>query len=334
MKKFYASLLTLAASFLMATQADAQTILSEDFETSSTESYSQPIATGSGWTTINTYSGTKAAFVWHNYYAEKGTIGGTHVAGCDGPTYQADPDGGFGPREEILLTPELNLDNTYQLSFTFIVSPMNAYESSMYDLQVRVVENGDMANAETVFSIQNQAMLKESGVLTFPIGTWDPHTAKVDLSDWKGQKVKLAFVYKMMSTVANVVWLDDVTVKQHTPATTPIPVLSTDRYSFGNMYVGEKMYTDFITLTNQGKNGLKITGFDFPEGVSTPLDASMVNLDKYESVSFRLAYTASLTSPATANAVIHTNGGDVTITLQANKQVVPEGYTLETFEKY
>ena len=38
-------------------------------------------------------------------------------------------------------------------------------------------------------------------------------------------------------------------------------------YSFGNMYVGEKMYTDFITLTNQGKNGLKITGFDFPEGV-------------------------------------------------------------------
>ena len=334
MKKFYASLLTLAASFLMATQADAQTILSEDFETSSTESYSQPIATGSGWTTINSYSGSKAAFVWHNYYAEKGTIGGTHVAGCDGPTYQADPGGGFGPREEILLTPELNLDNTYQLSFTFIVSPMNAYESSMYDLQVRVVENGDMANAETVFSIQNQAMLKESGVLTFPIGTWDPHTAKVDLSDWKGQKVKLAFVYKMMSTVANVVWLDDVTVKQHTPATTPIPVLSTDRYSFGNMYVGEKMYTDFITLTNQGKHGLKITGFDFPEGVSTTLKAEDVNLDMYESVTFRMSYTASLTSPADAKAVIHTNGGDVTINLQANKQIVPDGYSLETFDKY
>ena len=333
MKKIYASLLCFAA-LLVAAQADAQTILDEDFETQTTATYSQPVASGSGWTTVDSYSGSKASFVWHNYYAEKGTIGGTHVASCDGPTYATDPSGGFGPREEVLLTPELNLDNTYQLTFTWIVSPMNAYEASMYDLQVRVVENDDLANAETVFSIQNQAMLKESGVLTFPINTWDPHTSKVDLSDWKGQKVKIAFVYKMMNNVANVVWLDDVSVKQHTPANAPVPVLSTDRYNVGTLYVGEKMYTDFITLTNQGKNGLKITGFDFPEGVGTTLNAEEVNLDMYESVTFRMSYTASLTSPTNANAVIHTNGGDVTITLQANKEIVPDGYTLETFEKY
>ncbi|MBR6180361.1 MAG: T9SS type A sorting domain-containing protein [Prevotella sp.] len=334
MRKPYAYILLLAATLMGSLQAKAQTLLEEDFETSSTETFSQPIAVGAGWTTVDSYNGSKQAYRWHNYYSDKGTIGGTHVAGCDAPTYESDPNGGFGPKEEVLLTPELNLDNTYELTFTFIVSPMNAYETSMYDLQVRVVEDGDLANAETVFSIQNQAMLKESGVLTYPITTWDPHTAKISLEDWQGKKVKLAFVHKMMTKIANVAWLDDVSVKQHTPDTAPVAVLSTDRYNFGDVYVGEKHYTDFITLTNQGKNGLKITGFDFPEGVSTPLDASMVNLDKYESVSFRLAYTASLTSPATANAVIHTNGGDVTITLQANKQVVPEGYTLETFEKY
>ena len=334
MRKLYASLLLLAATLTVSPQAGAQTILEEDFETSSTESYSQPIAVGEGWTTVDSYTGTKQAYVWHNYYSERGTIGGKHVAGCDGPTYDSDPGMGFGPREEVLLTPELNLDNTYELSFTWIVSPMNAYETSMYDLQVRVVEDGNLSDAETIFSIQSQAMLKESGVLTYPITTWDPHTSKIDLSDWQGKKVKLAFVYKMMTTIANVVWIDDVSVKQHTPDTAPIAVLSNDRYNFGDIYVGEKQYTEFITLTNQGKDGLQITGFDFPEGVGTTLNPSEVNLDKYEKVTFRMIYNASLTSPATANAVIHTNGGDVTITLQANKQVVPEGYTLETFEKY
>lgn len=332
MQKFYTILMIFAVSTLWPLQADAQTLLDENFESASTESYSQPVA--EGWTTINSYTGSQPKYVWHNYYAENGTIGGKHVASCDGPTYATSPGGGFGPREEILLTPELNLDNTYELTFSWIVSPMNANNDSKYDFQVRVVEDGNLNDAETVFSIQSQAMLKESGVLTYPIQTWDPHTSKIDLSDWQGKKVKIAFVYKMMATLGNVVWLDDVSVKQHSPETAPVPVVDIQRYNFGDVYVGETFYTEFITLTNQGKNGLKVTGFDFPVGVSTNLDAASVNLDKWESVVFRLAYTASLTSPATANAVIHTNGGDVTITLQANKQVVPDGYTLETFEKY
>lgn len=334
MRHFYASLLTSVLALCIAPQTQAQTLLEEDFETNSTESYSQPITVGEGWTTVDSYDGTNQSYRWHNYYAEKGTIAGKHVAGCDGPTYSTAPGGGFGPREEILLTPELDLNDTYQLAFTWIVSPMNAYESSMYDLQVRIVEDGNLADAETVFSIQNQAMLKESGVLTFPIQTWDPRTSKIDLSDWKGKKVKVAFVYKMMTTVGNVVWLDDVSVKKHTPSTAPVAVVNLDRFNLGDIYVGEKFFTEFITLTNQGLSGLKITGFDFPEGVSTTLNAETVNLDKYESVTFRMAYKATLTSPANANAVIHTNGGDVNIALQVNKQIVPDGYTLETFEKY
>ena len=62
-------------------QAKAQTLLEEDFETSSTETFSQPIAAGAGWTTVDSYNGSKQAYRWHNYYSDKGTIGGTHVAG-------------------------------------------------------------------------------------------------------------------------------------------------------------------------------------------------------------------------------------------------------------
>lgn len=331
MRKFYVFLM--AAAFGVH-QATAQTILSEDFETESTESVSLPVAASAGWTTVNSYSGSTASFNWHNYYAENGTISGKHVAGCDGPTYQSDPKGGFGPREEILLTPELNLDNTYELSFTFRVSPMNCQDASLYDLQVRVVEDGNLSGAETVFSIQNQAMMRDAGVMVFPITTWDPYVAKVDLSDWQGQTVKLAFVYKMQAQIANVVWLDDVVVKQVTQETSPRGVLSIDSYNVGKLYVGEKMYTEIITMTNQGKNGLQITGIDMPEGVGINIDPATVNLDKYENVQFQFSYKASLTSPATANIVIHTNGGDIPFTLTATKEMVPDGYILETFEEY
>lgn len=332
MRKLYVILL--AAAALWAPQAKAQTILNEGFETSSTESVSQPVAAGEGWTTVNSYSGSKNTFVWHNVYSEDGYITGKHAASCDGPTFESDTNGGFGPREEILLSPELDLNDTYQLSFTFKVSPMNAYDASRYDLQVRVVEDGDLADAETVFSIQNQAMMRDAGVMVYPIQLWDPYTATIDLSDWQGKKVKLAFVYKMQTTLANVVWLDDVLVKQAAPETAPRAVLSMDRYNVGTLYVGEKLYTDVITMTNQGKNGLKITGIDFPQGVGINIDPSTVDLDKYESVQFQFFYKASLTSPTTANVVLHTTGGDVPFTITATKQIVPEGYLLETFEDY
>lgn len=336
MKKIYYSLSLLAALFAVQTQA--QTILEEGFETGNTGSQLQPVASGEGWTTVNSYAGTNTSYTWHNYYSDPEGTGGPTISGaccaaCDGPI-NTNPVDGSGPREEILLSPELDLNDTYQLQFTWRVSPMNAYDNSKYDLQVRVVEDGNLAGAETVFSIQNQQMLKESGVTVFPISTWDPHTSTVDLSDWKGSKVKLAFVYKMYTTSANVVWLDDISVKKFTPATGPVPSVSLDRYNFGSLYIGEKFYTDVIKLTNTGKNGLKVTGIDMPQGVACTLDYGKVNLDKNDQVSFQLSYTASMTSPAKGDVVIHTNGGDVTIALEATKQFVPDGCMLESFDAY
>jgi hypothetical protein len=333
MRKLY---LALAGLFCLGT-VSAQTILSEDFETGNTGDTPQPVAAGSGWTTVNGYTGESAHYNWYNYYSNPEGTGGPTITGnccaaCDAPI-MTDADGA-GPREEVLLSPELNLNDDYQLSFNFRVSPMNAYDYSKYDLQVRVVIDGDLSGAETIFSIQNEKMLRESGVLSYPISNWDIYNAKVGLEDFKDEKVQLAFVYKMYTDVANIVWLDDITVSKYTPATGPVPSVSLNRINFGNVYVGEKFYSDLITLTNTGKDGLQITGIDYPEGVSSTLDAASVNLNAYGHVDFNLSYTAALASAASGNVVIHTNGGDVTIAITASKQFVPDGYTLETFEQY
>ena len=100
------------------------------------------------------------------------------------------------------------------------------------------------------------------------------------------------------------------------------------------MYIGEKMYSEVITLTNIGKNGLKITGMDLPSGVGTTLDPETVDLRAYDKVNFQLTYTATMFAPAKGEAVIHTTGGDVKIAYSANKNAVPEGYTLEGFNQF
>ena len=328
-------LLSFAALLSLTTvQTQAQTILEEDFETGATASQASPIAKGAGWTTVNSYSGSNYRYNWFNEYRDPSgqagpTISGAGCAACDAPISGAE---GAGPREEILLTPELNLNDTYELQFTWVVSPMNSNDNSKYDFQVRVVEEGgNPATAETVFSIQNEQMLRESGVTVFPITTWDRHTSKVDLSDWKTKKVKLAFVFKMLKPIANIVWLDDVSVKKFTPATGPVASVNFNSYNFGQVYMGEKMYSEVMTLTNTGKDGLKVTGFTMPNGVSTNLDKDAINLRKYDTVNFNLIYEASTTSAASGNAVIHTTGGDVSIAIQAQKQFIPEGYSLENF---
>lgn len=323
--------------FATSVSVSAQKVLlDEGFETDYVRAseedtpFSRPVASGQGWTTVDTYAGETPQYKWTNYYSEKGTISGKHVAYCDGQMFSGAD--GAGPREEILLTPELDLDDTYQLSFDWKTSQVAFSAESLYDLQVRIVKNGDLANAETIFSIQNPEDLKESGVTNF-VG-WQTQSSKLDLSEWKGQKVKIAFVYKMLTTNSNSMALDNVLVKQFTPATTPVGKLNLTSYDYGKMYLGEKFYTKQFTLTNVGKKGLQITGVDMPDCVKMTLDPTTVNLDKNEAVNFQLSYTASLASPSSADVVLHTNGGDLTITLKATKEMLPDGMTEETFEAY
>lgn len=60
------------------------------------------------------------------------------MAYCDGQMFSGAD--GAGPREEILLTPELDLDDTYQLSFDWQTSQVAFSAKSLYDLQVRIVK--------------------------------------------------------------------------------------------------------------------------------------------------------------------------------------------------
>ena len=327
MKKIY---LVFAMFGCLPFAATSQTILNETFETASTETYSPNLP--AGWTTVDSYLGNVDKYRWHVYYASKGTITGTHVASCDAPMFTSDTEG-VGPREEVLLSPELNLDNTYQLSFNWKAASASALEKQEYDFQVRVVEGDDLQGAKTLWSFQDADMLKESGIVNFPWTGWQVYNSQIDLSAYKGKKVKVAFVYKMLKNIANTVFLDDVIVKQFTPATTPKPVLSKRIYSFGNVYLGSKVYSDVITLKNEGANGLKINSIELPNGVSTTLDYSKVNLAKNESVDFQLAYTASMTSAADGNVVLKTNGGDVSLRVAATKQMLPGDATFEGFEK-
>lgn len=325
MKRIY---LVLAMLGCLPFAGTSQTILNEDFETTSTETYDPNIS--DGWETVDSYLGTTDKYRWHNYYSEKGTISGTHVAACDAPMFAGSD--AEGPREEILLSPELTLDNTYQLSFSWKAAVASAIDQKEYDFQVRVVVDGDVAGATTIWSFQDPDMLKESGVLDFPWTGWQVYRSQIDLSAFQGKKVKIAFVHKLLKEKGNVVYLDDVKVEQFTPATTPKPVLSKKIYSFGNVYLGSKVYSEEITLKNEGKSGLTISDIVYPEGVSSTLDIASVNLDKNESVTFNLSYTASMTSSTDGYVVFNTNGGEVKLRVAATKQMLPGDATFEGFE--
>ena len=287
---------------------------------------------------INSYNGDNFKYNWYNEYRDPTNeknilISGGHCASVDAAIFTSGE--GTGPREEILLSPQLNLDDTYQLKFSFIVSPMNGQEDSLYDLQVRVVEGDeDVTKAETIFTIQDERVLRECDITPFPINTWEVQTAKVDLSAFKGKKVKLAFVFKMMKKIANVVHIDDISVSKFNPPTGPVAAISTDTYSYGDLYIGEKKWSDIMTIKNIGLDGLKITSVDMPDGIGLSMDYNTVNLQRNTSVDFNISYTASLTSPANGKVVFHTTGGDLTFNFDAKKQILPQGALFEGFEEY
>lgn len=332
-------ILSLAAAAMTVGAIQAQTILSEDFETGNTKTYARPITVGEGWTTIDSADDSDLQFVWSNYYSDPEAKGGPTIsgAGCahvSGSILDSQTNG-HGPRQEVLLSPELNLNDTYQLAVSFRVSPMNCQDYSKYDFQVRVVEGDiNIDDAPVVFTIQDPEVLRKAGVPGGLITDWSVRNAKIDLSAFEGKKVKLAFVFKMYQKLGNSLWIDDIKVTKFTPATAPVAKVDIDRVAFEKGYIGEKTYSDPITLTNVGLDGLKITSIDFPEGVSTNLNIAKVNLRCYDSVQFNLAYTASLTSAAKGDVMFHTTGGDFTIAMTAEKEFLPEGFTLETFEGY
>lgn len=239
-----------------------------------------------------------------------------------------------------LYTPELDLDGTYKLDFQWQVSPM--CRDGKYKFQIYACESGQTWESGTLlFDCLDKDDLRECGV---PESQWPDYyifdgwkwlPTSVSLSSLNGKKVKLAFVYLPLSTSTNILDIDEVKVSLFDAPTSPKAELSTYEYDFGNVYPGSKLYSDIITMSNVGLDGLKITSVDFPAGFSINygnIAQDDIDLKFNEKLNFQLVYEPSLTSAASGNVVLHTTGGDVTVAVKAVKQAIPEGGAFEGFE--
>lgn len=243
---------------------------------------------------------------------------------------------------DYLLTPWFNVDGPTSITFTWAASAQ-ALDAKEFDLRVRVIEEGQEPNhGDFIFSILDPAMVLESGVqptdygwYTVPWVGWAKNVSTLDLSDWEGKKVRVSFEYWVNGTSRiNSMEIDDVKVYRSEAINGPVASPSITEWNFGNVYVGSKMLSEIFTLTNKGKGELKVTGIEAPEGydVLSAVPFNELSLKKNESVNLQLVYDASMTSAASGNLVIKTNGEDATIAVRASKQMLPEGYTFEGFE--
>jgi len=339
MKKF---LLTSAIAALCATPSvfGQKVLLDEGFEGMDNTDYIHTFP--QGWTTEDSYNPAdyqepRLYYNWTVAYSEKGnTMNGKRYACVDGPTYDGDPAGGTGPRIEKLITPALDLDNTYRLTFNWKAAYHSAIELREYDLHVDVIDMADN-KATRIFTFSNEQQLRDSGV---PCDIYDPNklwtnwglqTSSFDLSQFEGKKIKIAFVYEIYKSASNVLYLDEIKVEQAAAETAPIAQISDTQYNFGNLYIGSKMYSTAFTIKNIGKSGLKITGFDAPQGMGVSYNKDM-ELSKNQEGQFQLWYEAQLATPAEGVVTLKTNGGDVDINVKASKTVIPTGYQAEFFE--
>ncbi len=338
MRKTLLTALTLFLGSFASGSLWAQTLLDEDFEGVGVSEKTDRFP--DGWTTENGYTGNKMEYHWYvTYSASNSLMSGHHYASVSAPTYGDKNSDGVGPREEKLITPELSLDDTYQLSFDWYSAGAAVFNDKAYTFQVRVL-NTATGEWTTVWDFTNKEQVRNSGVpasqyndyIGWLWDAWTVYNSKLDLSAFKGQKVKVAFVYKLNTLVGNLLCMDNVSVKKFTPLTGPVAQVNNSSYNYGEMYVGEKFYSEAFRLKNAGLPGLRITGFEAPEGITFHGDTANMNLGINEEAAFQIGYKASLTTPAVAKAVVKTNGGDVELTLRATKKVVPEGYNLESFE--
>jgi hypothetical protein len=347
MKKFLLPLALTAVGFTsVAANGD---ILSEDFDGmgATLGVWYNELAFTDDWKIVNQHEDAELPNRWCLYHTEdsNNTSIETRKAWIDLSGYSDNTAG-----VSLLETPVLDLTTQCELSFQWSSSGM-ALDYKQYDLRVYVIEEGkDIDLDNYTFSILNADMVLESGIqptsydwYSVPWVGWSKYTSKIDLTKWKGQKVRVAFAYVITDVTnswndgrdkINSVEVDNVRVYPKEQATAPEATLSTTSWNFGKVYVGASVWSDAITLTNTGTSGLKITGVEAPEGFSVEFakEMSEIDLKKNESVSFVVRYNASLTSAASGNIVIKTNGNNATLAVSATKQMLPDGAVFEGFE--
>jgi hypothetical protein len=328
-----------SAALSTPTQAWGDTLLNEDFESVSVnydDRYAE-ITSLEGWSTIDRDASAALPKRWCVYAS--GTSANTNnrawvdASSTESPTLKG---------SDYLITPSLSITGPTALSFQWAASAM-ALDGKQFDLRVRIIEDGqDPNDVPFVFSILDPDMVIASGVQPTDYGWysvswvgWAKNVSTIDLSDYAGKTIRIAFEYYLDgSNKINNIELDDVKVYTTAAVSGPIATPSVSEWDFGKVYVGAKAISETFTVTNTGKDVLKITGYEAPAGFSvlSSTDFNDIALRKNETVKMQILYDATMTSASSGNIVLKTNGTDGTIAVKATKQLLPEGYSFEGFE--
>ena len=308
----------------VANVVNAQTLLKEGFEGDTFPP--------ENWTVINdTQPGS--FFHWVIIDDEKSAISGSKSARveCGGYTYD-EPK-----KEEWLITPDLQLtDDSYKLEFKWVGASAAAIENQEYDFKVKVSTDGGNKWTE-IWSFLNKEQVEESG-LKYPWTGWAKNTSVIDLSAYKGQKIKIAFIHcKLVAGMGkgNDIKIDDVLVEKYNAILTPQLECATSTYAFTNAYIGVKKYSDVITFKNIGNGTLNVTSIEGLNGTdfSTTIDPSKVSLKKNEEYQFQLIYLPTKLGTSNVTLKINANGGTpINIQISGQKNLLPAGHSLESFE--
>lgn len=283
-----------------------------------------------GWTAIPSKA-TNATRHWERIYKEKDC----HLSGkayVEVTTVSSEPE-----KEEWLITPEVQIpaEGVYSLQFKWYGQKVGF--EKYCDLQIRIRENRN-TNWITIWDINKDEQVEASGVVC-PWKQWTVYTSDIDLSAWKGKKVQLAFYYTSAPKplydgtmyATGLIDIDDVKIDKYVA---PVPVVSgTSSYKFENVYIGVRKQ-GVLTLKNSGGDILKVTGLSGLEGTdfSTNLTTDAVALKSGQEASYYVFYNPTTTGKGNETLNIQTNGGGLTVALSGTKTIIPEGYTLESFE--
>lgn len=334
---------TLFATMLMccmAVVAQTSPIFFADFEGWNEEG--SLAFTSRGWTVIED-DDSNSKDKWKVAYSEKGQLVGNYsaTAGAWDETNQ--------PNDEWLITPEIDLTDEsakgYCLDFIWQLAPAGILDGAgKFRAYVKVQVVGT-DTWDIILDFTDKDMVELSGV-KWGWGSWSINNSVVDLTAYKGKKIKIGFHYHELELFdaptgetgpgygGGSFAIDDVTVMERAPQLTPIVETVTTDYKFGPTYIGTNSSSTTFSLKNVGVGELEVLAVEGIEG--SDFACSLVphadKAKKNEEIFYRIVYTPTLTGKAAVTMTIRTNGGDVEVALSGSKVIIPEGYTYQGFE--
>jgi hypothetical protein len=241
--------------------------------------------------------------------------------------------------ESALISSDINLEagKEYKLDFIWNASKAAMIENECCSFEVRVRKSGT-DSWTTVFDATNSNDVEASGI-SYPWGQWADNQSVVDISDFAGQTINIAFVWvkkQFERMYSNWIRIDEIKVEEYSRITTPVIECATKQYVFPSTWVGGTSNSEAITIKNVGVGTLtinKISGLDGSD-FECRLNPATVALKKNESTSFNVRYTPTLTGSPTATMTIEINDGGqpYSIDLKGSKKIMPDGYSYQGFE--